>query len=132
MKVYRDNNTRKKVIIFTALGMVLVLVVWGFQLSYMFAEVSTSTARADIAKTATDFKEAQSLTESVKRSMPILELSFAELIAQLGSQKVEKAKEEAISTVSEELVNKFDDWQMQAQGDLQAEEQANIVTPSSQ
>lgn len=121
MKIHPEKHIEKRIIIFTGIGIIAVLFVWGLQLNKLIKDVASSTSKEASAQAFLNLQEGQTMANRLKESLPLLQMSFSEFIEQLKAQKTQVAEEETMSAIAEELKDELERVQAEQKA-IQTEE----------
>lgn len=107
MRIESNRKKERLVFLITAVGIVLVLIIWGFQLNEMFKDVTGEVIPEDVGSTADDLQAAVELSDQMKETIPFLQTSLNDILDQAWKDKTEEATDSALQEIGNQLNNEF-------------------------
>ncbi|PIX62253.1 hypothetical protein CO057_00445 [Candidatus Uhrbacteria bacterium CG_4_9_14_0_2_um_filter_41_50] len=108
MRIESSRKKERLVFLITAVGIVFVLIIWGFQLNEMFRDVTGEAIPEDVGSTADDLQAAVELSDQMKETIPFLQTSLNDILDQAWKNKTEEATDSALLEIGNQLNNELE------------------------
>lgn len=123
MQVHAPDQKKKNIIVVsTVIGVLLVTVVWGFQIHYLFTDGLAKEVDDTKTEASDTIKELEEFQAQVEQQMPMITTSFSDLteaikmqlaqdeVQQEAEQEIEK---EAVNSVVEEALTRLEEQNLE-------------------
>ncbi len=103
MRIESERKKEKLVFLMTAIGIVIVLVIWCIQLKETFHSIASEDIPEEVNQTVDDLQAATDLSDEIKNTIPFLQNTLSDVISQTWQKKTDVATDATLSDIGTKL-----------------------------